>query len=385
MAQKTLSELLMSQSLLPAPQSNNATARALIEGSSPSIMSEQVMPDRGMSAADRFQWGSTPAGGMELAANLIGGPTLRGVTQGIRAFHGSPHKFDKFSMDRIGTGEGAQAYGHGLYFAENEATAKAYRDQLAGNSAMGRTDLRTAGVGGNPYSANDPVHVAAYYRHLYGGRAAKELEKEMSFIAPRDERKGVTDQTIQLLRGKTEIPRFDPKFDVGHMYEVNIRANPEQFLDWDRPLSGQPQAAAAVNRVAPQVLDTALGQGAHSLVGDLHGLDKAGVSNALREAGIPGIKYLDQGSRWDPARAMAELTQTKADYAKWQNRPDATPDLLKSFEKRIGEIEGQINSPRSSNYVVFDDSIIDILKRYGLAGGAAASPIASALMEPQPQ
>ena len=33
--------------------------------------------------------------------------------KGIRAYHGSPHDFDEFSMDAIGTGEGAQAYGRG--------------------------------------------------------------------------------------------------------------------------------------------------------------------------------------------------------------------------------------------------------------------------------
>jgi hypothetical protein len=44
--------------------------------------------------------------------------------QGIRAYHGSPHSFDKFSTSQIGTGEGAQAYGRGLYFAEREKTAE---------------------------------------------------------------------------------------------------------------------------------------------------------------------------------------------------------------------------------------------------------------------
>lgn len=36
------------------------------------------------------------------------------------AYHGTPHKFDEFSLDAIGTGEGAQAHGWGLYFAENK-------------------------------------------------------------------------------------------------------------------------------------------------------------------------------------------------------------------------------------------------------------------------
>jgi len=46
----------------------------------------------------------------------------------------------------------------------------------------------------------------------------------------------------------------------------------------------------------------------------------------LREAGIPGIRYLDQGSR--------------------------------------GTGSG------TSNYVVFDPGIIDIVKKYGIVGGA---------------
>jgi hypothetical protein len=49
----------------------------------------------------------------------------------IRAYHGSPHSFDQFSLDKIGTGEGAQAYGHGLYFAGSEDVARWYRDALA--------------------------------------------------------------------------------------------------------------------------------------------------------------------------------------------------------------------------------------------------------------
>jgi hypothetical protein len=45
----------------------------------------------------------------------------------IRAYHGSSHDFDKFSMEKIGTGEGSQSFGPGLYFAENPKTADSYR------------------------------------------------------------------------------------------------------------------------------------------------------------------------------------------------------------------------------------------------------------------
>ena len=46
-------------------------------------------------------------------------------------WHGSPHKFDEFKLDRIGSGEGAQVYGHGLYFAGNKSVAKWYKDKLS--------------------------------------------------------------------------------------------------------------------------------------------------------------------------------------------------------------------------------------------------------------
>tara|TARA_Y100001963_G_scaffold25507_1_gene34599 strand:- start:1662 stop:6035 length:4374 start_codon:yes stop_codon:yes gene_type:complete len=56
----------------------------------------------------------------------------------IPAYHGTPHTFaaeegaplGKFSTDKIGSGEGAQAYGYGLYFAEKKSVAEWYRDKL---------------------------------------------------------------------------------------------------------------------------------------------------------------------------------------------------------------------------------------------------------------
>ena len=55
---------------------------------------------------------------------------VAGMVGAIKAYHGSPHKFDKFDMSKLGSGEGAQAYGHGLYFADNVDVAKSYADVL---------------------------------------------------------------------------------------------------------------------------------------------------------------------------------------------------------------------------------------------------------------
>ena len=70
----------------------------------------------------------------EQGAARMGNPALGFDTGGlgmIKAYHGSPHAFDAFSDHAIGTGEGAQAYGHGLYFAEREGVAKEYKKKLA--------------------------------------------------------------------------------------------------------------------------------------------------------------------------------------------------------------------------------------------------------------
>ncbi len=45
-------------------------------------------------------------------------------------WHGSPHEFDRFSTDYMGTGEGAQAYGWGLYFTDKEGIGRQYARKL---------------------------------------------------------------------------------------------------------------------------------------------------------------------------------------------------------------------------------------------------------------
>ncbi len=63
------------------------------------------------------------------------GPELAGLL-GLTAFHGSPHRFSKFDASKIGTGEGIQAYGHGLYFAENPNVASEYKRRLSGFTSL---------------------------------------------------------------------------------------------------------------------------------------------------------------------------------------------------------------------------------------------------------
>ena len=73
--------------------------------------------------------------------------TEPGVTFSITALHASPHSFRKFSTDFMGKGEGAQAYGWGLYFAENPKVNRSYLNQFAQDKATWKfREVETAAI-----------------------------------------------------------------------------------------------------------------------------------------------------------------------------------------------------------------------------------------------
>lgn len=245
---------------------------------------------------------------------------------GFTAYHGSPHDFDRFSLDKIGTGEGAQAYGHGLYFADAEPVARQYRNSLSGSGLRVGGEVMDAPTGGPGHAAYQALiatkgDVAAATRMLATDPAASNVLKFW-------DSRGID-------------------FSPGHMYEVRIKADPNEFLDWDKPLKEQPEK---VRRILEPELKAAIeGEyvaGYHpdtATVGDAIGAgwsrrpakgDREAVTNLLREHGFPGIRYDDAMTR--------------------------------------GKGEG------TRNTVVFDDKLIDIIRKYGLAallasGGLAAS------------
>ena len=229
--------------------------------------------------------------------------------RGIIAYHGSPHSFDRFSLRNIGTGEGNQAYGYGLYFAETEDVAKRYKTQ-------GR-------------AKRDPMMNVAH-QTISAGQDPGEI---LPAIFPKASKKEINEA---IERAKNPPP--------GSMYQVRINANPEDFIKWDEPLSAQSQKVKDVLGeggivAAADILSRAYRNPMHG--GALLKIDTATpaqVSRSLLEKGIAGISYQDALSR------------------------------------------GKENP--TSNFVVFDDALIDILKKYGIAIPAIAG---GGLLATQPQ
>ena len=73
--------------------------------------------------------------------------TKPGVTFSIAALHASPHSFRKFDTAFMGKGEGAQAYGWGLYFATNPKVNRSYLNQFAQDKATWKfREVETAAI-----------------------------------------------------------------------------------------------------------------------------------------------------------------------------------------------------------------------------------------------
>ena len=95
--------------------------------------------------------GAVGMGALSQSEDADAGFVTRGGKTLLEAWHGSPHKFDKFSMDQIGTGEGAQAYGHGLYFADEIDVAKGYQPRDRANEEWMLEQYKAAEEVGDQY------------------------------------------------------------------------------------------------------------------------------------------------------------------------------------------------------------------------------------------
>jgi len=290
---------------------------------------------------------------------------------GIRAYHSSPHDFDKFDLAKIGTGEGAQVYGHGLYFAESPAVS---------------------GQGGQYWNQ--------FVQHIPRGPerdAAQLLQKHK------------LDRSAAIAEAEDVVRQYDDKHSrdmvallksnkiVGpRTYEVNINADPAHMLDWDKPLREQ-QNIADIIRSNPRSMDEMKGpikrkaESVYSgdIPSDISGSDAytlmhgyrepARASAALREAGIPGIKYLDQGSRAQVP--TYRINKTDADNARYMlsrtdhmARDTSNKGFMTYAEAQAAQAaaEAADAARRTSNYVVFDPNIIDIMKKYAVPGAIGA-------------
>ena len=278
----------------------------------------------------------------------------------LRLYHGSPHDFDRFSMSKIGTGEGAQAYGRGLYFAENEGVARGYQRALAGKAI----------------SSGDPVSNAWDMIYRVGGNDPQMRDAvRQAFI---DMMEDADPRTAEFARRSVEAidsGAIDAFKAPGRMYEVQINANPEDFIDWDRPLIEQPRVMAAlVDEKSPPMQKS--GQGHAGLLFNMP-TEPGEIEAKALAAGFPGVRYLDAGSRGMgyEIKLSNKGKPYETEPIMARSRKDAERIASEYREKGFG---ADIQQAGSRNYVIFDENLINIVRKYGIAGAAAALGVSQA-------
>ncbi len=208
------------------------------------------------------------------------------------AWHGSPHDHDGFDSSKIGTGEGAQAYGWGMYFAGAREVAEWYRERLSDNH--GKVKLAFFSAGQRVEATPEVRAVASYITPTRQTQEAKVIAKRM-FPNLSDAIDKVPDD-------------IEVRNSAGRIYQVNLAPEQDEYLLWDKPLNEQPEKVREALKRG-DFMDSVL----HEYTGQqfYEGLVRDGVtfdgltrqeaakltSEKLQSLGIRGIKYLDGNSR----------------------------------------------------------------------------------------
>jgi len=284
----------------------------------------------------------------------VGGPW----EGGIRAYHSSPHDFDKVDFSKLRTGEGANVYGAGHYMAENPAVSGQggqYWQQFSNRFSKPEK------------SAADFLATAGFDREA----AIKDVRLQMA-----DPRMHHSPESLKRAQGILDL--LESGQPVGpRTYEMNLRARPEELLDWDKPMTRQtPYVTERMQQIISDQYGRGVGRdyiaGGNDFKDILHNFDDLSpvdLSNRMAGAGIPGIRYLDEGSRISSPDQIKAIRENIAHReALLADRPG---DLTNT--KWLNEYRDMLKRAENPtyNYVGTDPSRLDVLAKYGLAGAGA--------------
>ena len=254
---------------------------------------------------------------------VVGEP-LVGLNQEV--WHGTPYRGienEGFSLHAIGTGEGAQAYGWGIYFAGDREISEAYRRKLSPvesvisfpefDESVTFIETNEGWVSEEDGGVLEGMEAAAADILEHGDieevrqNLAEALEDDFDRIqVHRSSNEYDVDDVQEALdlidRGGIKIETRN-----GQLYSADIPEN-DVLLDYDSPLSEQPEAVKAALEIAFAEQDKAetfaemqeegaRGEDFYNALAEDDGPQAA--SELLLKHGIPGLRYLDGNSRAD--------------------------------------------------------------------------------------
>lgn len=313
----------------------------------------------GLLAQEFNRKAQTPEGALDVALNF--------APLGITAWHGSPYQFTKFDPAKIGTGEGAQAYGHGLYFAESPDVAMSYKDKLSSGVTLNDKFIDDAMIN----SAKDKITANVLQKLKNAGEVSNSPFSDVMQSASKEE--------LNVL--KQLKPNLKTGSQTGSLYKVDIadKAIPK-MLDWDAPLSKQPlNVQKALAKLDPDMYSKKgsdydameTGQSIYARISK----NLSNEKELIKQRDALFNKYQKEGMTLsDAVRAMtpedrATFTSIAQGIDNAKNaQAMASKYLLESGIPGIRYLDqGSRGAGKgTSNYVVFDPNTIQILERNGL-------------------
>ncbi len=286
-----------------------------------------------------------------------------GKTEAVDVYHASPHEFEKFDSGKIGTGEGTQDEGHGLYFAENKAVHESYL----------RT-LEPKMEGGERFDERNPAHIAAQELHYSWNEgevskadAIKNAIGELRDYPLNSPNKRLREDAAALLEQGKPLPAYAPTWV--NSYQVKLHVNQDLIMHRDLPFGEQPpavqKAMEAVDKKAftyVQEPETRIARGKEAgawfdnlrrTVGDKE------ASDLLQKEGLQGLKYMDSGSvgKADPTHNYVIFRDNRAQITHINEAPfapDATPaEKIASLSRQ--ELMDRLGKEPSSSPTLFRD------------------------------
>lgn len=191
--------------------------------------------------------------------NSIISQTDRGVKPQFQsAFHGTQHKElagGHFSLEKIGSGEGHQVHGYGLYYAADfDIADKRYRERLA----SGNWSLR---IGDKTYAPNS-LEAKAYAMYVVGNKdidsvlsSYKDLMEVFSEKDAPEDYANYKREYDFLVENKDLLNTAEQITPKGQTYEVDIPENP-YLLDEQKYFGDQPEfVQQALKRLYDDLVD----------------------------------------------------------------------------------------------------------------------------------
>lgn len=272
------------------------------------------------------------------------------------AYHGTPFEFDRFSTDFMGAGEGAQAFGWGLYFASSKALGEQYRDRLsfAARDRAAPPQLRLDGKA-VPAAIARELHEAT--TDLWLG--VDELtQAQLDDLVP-----GLSSEARAVLEGAR--PDQFTYGKVGRLYEVDVPEN-DELLDWDKPLSEQSgKVFNALQQIPNEVFDAINGM-----------LEDNGMSPYENWDDMTGAELIRYMQKWQ----IAESLPPEVPGSSWLDGDTDDKKHASLYLRSLGIpghrfLDGNSRSKGegSYNYVIYDEGRVNVLAKFSVKGESSGT------------